>query len=270
MTGMDTDTTFRVPNLTLRETFDMQDAISENNLRGFCVAVRDAGNFADLRHTCVSFMHARGVKMMSYHHLPPLGARDLISSTTISTHGFPKKWISRYLAKGYAEIDPIPKHALRTTRPFWWSEARDLPYLTDTETAYLHDLVDAHLGDGLAIPVFGPAGRNGYCGLGFGTTRRAAKVDSCDAAMLQWACQLAHLQYCDLLSARISKPLVLSPREREILEWVARGKSNTVIAQLLEISSYTVDTYLRRIYVKLGVSDRVTAALRGLAIGAVR
>lgn len=263
------NTTRRVPLRSLQVIIGMLDVIQDQSLRDYCVDVRRAKTFSDLRRTSVSFLQIHRVKMMSYHHLPPLGARDYAPSTTISTHGFPKEWVDRYLAKRYFDVDPIPKTALKTTQPFWWSEACDFPNLTPDESAYLRDLIDAQLGDGLAVPVFGPGGRNGYCGLGFGTTRRRANVDMCDAIMLQWVCQLAHLQYCDLLRMRTSKPLVLSPREQEILEWVARGKSNSVIAQLLKISSYTVDTYLRRIYLKLGVSDRVTAALRGLSIGAV-
>ncbi|WP_068309911.1 helix-turn-helix transcriptional regulator [Aliiruegeria sabulilitoris] len=59
----------------------------------------------------------------------------------------------------------------------------------------------------------------------------------------------------------------LSPREAEILRWIARGKSNSVIAEILGISPHTVDTHIRRIYRKLGAGDRTTAALRGMETG---
>ena len=48
----------------------------------------------------------------------------------------------------------------------------------------------------------------------------------------------------------------LSPREREIARLVAKGLPNKVIARLLEISTWTVGTYLRRIFAKLAVSSR--------------
>lgn len=48
----------------------------------------------------------------------------------------------------------------------------------------------------------------------------------------------------------------LSPREREIVRMVAKGYPNKVIARVLEISSWTVSTHLRRIFAKLGVSSR--------------
>jgi DNA-binding CsgD family transcriptional regulator len=48
----------------------------------------------------------------------------------------------------------------------------------------------------------------------------------------------------------------LSPREREIVRMVARGHQSKVIAAVLNISSWTVCTHMRRIFAKLGVSSR--------------
>ena len=47
----------------------------------------------------------------------------------------------------------------------------------------------------------------------------------------------------------------LSPREREILQLVAEGKTSQEIAQRLSISSKTVDTYRSRLMRKIGVED---------------
>lgn len=48
----------------------------------------------------------------------------------------------------------------------------------------------------------------------------------------------------------------LSPRELEIARMVAKGLPNKTIARVLEISTWTVGTYLRRIFAKLNVSSR--------------
>lgn len=48
----------------------------------------------------------------------------------------------------------------------------------------------------------------------------------------------------------------LSPREQEIVRMVAKGHPNKVIADVLNISSWTVCTHLRRIFAKLGVGSR--------------
>jgi DNA-binding CsgD family transcriptional regulator len=48
----------------------------------------------------------------------------------------------------------------------------------------------------------------------------------------------------------------LSPREQEIVRMVSKGLPNKVIAGVLNISSWTVSTHLRRIFAKLGVTSR--------------
>lgn len=51
----------------------------------------------------------------------------------------------------------------------------------------------------------------------------------------------------------------LTPREREVLFWLARGKSNAEIGTILDIASSTVGKHLERIYAKLGVENRAAA-----------
>jgi DNA-binding CsgD family transcriptional regulator len=57
----------------------------------------------------------------------------------------------------------------------------------------------------------------------------------------------------------------LSPREREIARMVSLGHTNKTIADVLEISLWTVSTHLRRIFAKLNVSTR--AAMIGVLSG---
>lgn len=81
-------------------------------------------------------------------------------------------------------------------------------------------------------------------------------------------------QGAGFLQAEVTKPLLrrlvldarleaegsnLTLREIEILEFVSEGKSNKEIASLLAISDETVKTHLKRLYEKLGASDRAQA-----------
>lgn len=56
----------------------------------------------------------------------------------------------------------------------------------------------------------------------------------------------------------------LTPRESEVLAWVAKGKTNADIGTILGLSDRTVQKHLEHIYQKLGVASRTTATVRAL------
>ena len=55
---------------------------------------------------------------------------------------------------------------------------------------------------------------------------------------------------------------LLTHRESEVLLWIAKGKSNRDIAEILGLSARTVTKHLEQIYVKLGVENRASAAVK--------
>jgi DNA-binding CsgD family transcriptional regulator len=65
-------------------------------------------------------------------------------------------------------------------------------------------------------------------------------------------------------TARSLCALGLSQREAEVLYWVAAGKSSPVISVILGIRHDTVRAHLKNIFAKLGVENRLSAALCAL------
>jgi DNA-binding NarL/FixJ family response regulator len=59
----------------------------------------------------------------------------------------------------------------------------------------------------------------------------------------------------------------LTPREREVLALIARGRSNKLIARELGISDKTVKTHVGHVLAKLGVTDRTQAAVIAVRTG---
>lgn len=61
-----------------------------------------------------------------------------------------------------------------------------------------------------------------------------------------------------------AKPMMdsyqLTPREAEVLAWLAKGKTNRDIADIIGMSPRTVNKHLEHIYIKMGVETRSAAA----------
>ncbi len=58
----------------------------------------------------------------------------------------------------------------------------------------------------------------------------------------------------------------LTAREAEVLVWISKGKANRDIGEILGLSSRTVNKHLEQIYVKLGVENRASAAVKAAAV----
>jgi len=61
----------------------------------------------------------------------------------------------------------------------------------------------------------------------------------------------------------------LSDREREILQLIAKGVSNSEAAKVLNLSKATIRTHLEHIYQKLEVTNRVEAVTEGIRKGII-
>ena len=57
---------------------------------------------------------------------------------------------------------------------------------------------------------------------------------------------------------------VLSPREREVLDLIARGRTIPAMAKELYLAPSTVKTHVQRLYEKLGVGDRAAAVAEAM------
>ena len=74
----------------------------------------------------------------------------------------------------------------------------------------------------------------------------------------------------EALAVRDEEPLDrLTPRERDVLQLIARGFPNKRIARQLDVSEKTVKTHVGHVLAKLGVNDRTQAAIVAVRAGLV-
>lgn len=235
-------------------------------MQHFYSALRSADSQDKLWDALKAFFEARDITHICSIRTPPSG-KSINEELDIQTEGYPAEWTRRYIDDKLYQHDPIPLHAQTHPTPFRWSDIGEMRRLSRSEKDFLDEFEKLGVGDGIAIPVFGPRARNGYVGIALRDGETSLSEE--ELREFQFAAQIAHQRYCELRHIDDCGEISLSQRETEILEWVARGKSNTAIAEILGISNNTVDTHLRRIFEKLAVSDRTTAAIRGIGCGLI-
>jgi DNA-binding CsgD family transcriptional regulator len=71
-------------------------------------------------------------------------------------------------------------------------------------------------------------------------------------------------QQSETIPAASLRKLGLTRREAEVLAWLARGKTNSEIGKIAEMSARTVEKHLEHLFQKLGVENRTAAAIRAL------
>jgi DNA-binding CsgD family transcriptional regulator len=226
--------------------------------------ISDAPSLPLLWRCMTRYFRRRGFLANSYYLVR---SASNLPATMPLQHGFTRAEIEVYLSFDFQRLDIVPRSALSAGVPGRWSEIWGAAQITQEERAFLNALRAVGFRDGYALPCYGPNGRNAVIGIGgIGPETVLAEPD---LFMLQFAAQAAHLRICAQFAEEGVLDRRLSGREKEILDWVARGKSNSVIANILEIAPGTVDTYMRRIYEKLDVSDRTSAAVKGVGLGLI-
>ena len=207
-----------------------------------------------------------GVEAIGYQILPsPFEVSDADNQFEYNT--FPDLMKDAYLGERLFEHDPVTSRAAMALHPQFWFEVEQTTPSTRFSQRIFCLLREAGFVDGLTTPIFGPAGLAAY--VACGRFSGPFELSEMDCRCLQHACNELYANTLKLQKRKALTPPNLSEREVEVLQWLARGKSNAVIADILGISSHTVDTVMRRAFGKLGASNRVAAVLKSLRAGLI-
>ncbi len=189
-----------------------------------------------------------------------------------------------------ANADPFLNWCCDSYEPSYTGIAfiEDYPEISGTERAFMEAAAEVGFRSGLAVPVRleGTAEAGGF-NLG---TRMSKELFldqvAPNAEAVQLFCLLMHRRIEELsrraraegrgsgdylngasASQMASRMSQLSPREREILFLLSRGLSRKECARLLQISPNTASDYIKSLYRKLDVSNRVEAVQALMATG---
>jgi DNA-binding CsgD family transcriptional regulator len=132
-------------------------------------------------------------------------------------------------------------------------------------TRWLGDAFGTHDDDGRTWLQRALAGGEAQIRLADGRTLTARHLG---AGGLSEAMLLLRMGATQTAAAPRQPDVPLTPRETEVLSWLAKGKTNRDIAEILGMSPRTVNKHLEHIFEKLGVETRSAAtAVAGRLLG---
>jgi DNA-binding CsgD family transcriptional regulator len=210
---------------------------------------------------------ARGVQRCSVFVVPPFHSA-LTTGVRQFWWGYDPEWMAHYLAVRPDRRDEVPDFVIDHGKPMLWADAIKLVPETDENRALKSKFFSYHQNDGVSAPLYGPNGNKALLTFSFGVVLESAEVPHAKE-IIRLGCR-AFSDFVIHQQNRNVAATPLSPRELQIVALSAKGQSNKELARTLGISPSSVDTYLRRAFAKLGVTDRAQAVLRCLSLGLVR
>lgn len=227
----------------------------------------DAAKVCDVLEAMCAASFMLGGDKFSYH--PEVMFEGIASMRSdIYAVGYPEEWNHLYLEGGAKLIDPTPDAIMRIGIPTTWEDALKTRKLTRLERRYLLNIRRNGLASGYGFPLWGPNFHNAFVAVGF--PKGFPLPDQCTIDKHQMLLLAGHQKICALTSSTTMVTTPLSDREREVLTWIGRGKSNTDVASILGISADTVATYVRRIFEKLQCNDRIGAVIKALRMSLIQ
>lgn len=203
----------------------------------------------------------------SYHLTPSFGSQ-IGPDVRVFHYGFNDELVELYSKPDIRKSDPIPDAVMRLGRPRTWRRMLSGLELTEDQKAFVEAAGALGFNDGFGIPLFGPNGRESYSSFDIG--RRIEVRDERLMLTLVALGTTAHSRICTIVREHFMEEINLTPRENEVLGWIASSKSIGDIATILNLSNATVDTYMRRLYSKLGAHNRMEAVKNAMTHGLVR
>lgn len=238
----------------------------DNALVDLTGKILGASDFSMLWTSGEEFFARFGFSQMNY------GLADSRTGEMIGIHSnMSDEWMSHYVASDYARLDPWVRHACEHSHHALYSESVGCAVnLTgsDEERKFINECTDTGLYRTVLVPYRDVSGQSigGLNLLSDMSHDEFTEIISSHLNTLLVGATLfnSHINMIDekvkteaetwhVLSSSNS---VLSPREMEVLNWLAAGLRNDRIAEKMQISSVTVNFHIMSIKKKLHAKTR--------------
>lgn len=196
----------------------------------------------------------------------PLPGEDAMSGVLLNSR--PVEYVTRYVEKDYTAVDPVVTELRRNLRPYSWGDVRQNNDLSKFERSIMDEAREFDVRDGFVVPIVTFTGSLSIfspCGRSPDLSPRSRSAIELIAAAGHQALKRAVIEQ----ERERTKEERLTEREREILQWMALGKSNYAIGEILHISEQTVARHAHNLMRKLDAGARTLAVIKGLRRGEI-
>ena len=188
------------------------------------------------------------------------------SAGHVRLSNYPLEWLA-VVRERDQRLDPVLRAAERASSGFTWDRIEKMMRLTAEDRALLREAREFGIGDGFTVPnhIPGEVFGSSHFAVREGEPFPAGSVPAAQA-LGNFAFEAARRLLAErtILSEEYVVPAPLSERQRECLLFVARGKSDSVIAQLLDIRPKTVNEHIEAAKRRYAVASRSQLLVRAL------
>ena len=198
--------------------------------------------------------HEFGFDSLAYTSFSGFDAHETKPSKKTYISNIPDDVVTNYYKNQAIPIDPVLKFTFSTMEPLWLSDAATMPFFQRKEYSLFMRQMFEFVDDAFCIPIIGPNFIKGYIYAAYDKTSNPDDRQFKKGDIINWhlvgLSSLFHTRYCKLRMSNQFK-VELTKREMDVLQCVVAGKTNRVIGHDLGISTNTVNSYLKNIFLSL-------------------
>uniref|UniRef100_E6VQ14 Autoinducer-binding domain protein n=1 Tax=Rhodopseudomonas palustris (strain DX-1) TaxID=652103 RepID=E6VQ14_RHOPX len=191
---------------------------------------------------------------------PQVSAEEQLSNVLMSR--WPAAWSRRYSSKGYLTEDPTIQRVRSSIEAFEWSE---LSAVSIAARNIMEEAADFGLNHGFTVPLHTLDGE--YAALSIAGDR--CELPASFRGVVQLMATYAFAKAIGQKRAINASPR-LTIREADVLHWIAEGKTDWEISQILGVSEHLVDKVARQLKDKFGAVNRVQMISCAMRLGVIR
>jgi LuxR family transcriptional regulator, quorum-sensing system regulator BjaR1 len=174
---------------------------------------------------------------------------------------WPTEFLDLYVRNDFIRFDPVAQRCRRSRQPFEWTATQ---YHNDPDpraVEVMRRAADFGLERGFVVPINTPDGFEACVSM----TGSHLDLTARSKPLIHLVALYGYERVRQLAGIATATKPRLTPREREVLQWAAQGKSGWEIGEILAIGRRTVEEHIATATRKLGAVNRphaIALALR--------